>query len=116
MAEITDVLAKLLERTNENKVNWQSTSDENTFVAVLGNLSVSIGTLGEWDERVVLHILNREGRVIESLVGGTGQGNQYWTPDLYDLHTKAKRVSLGVDSQLDELLAALDEDPDDLPF
>ena len=105
MAEITDILTKLLERTNQDKVRWQPTSDEQTFVAVLGNLSVMVlrDSIGD----PVLKILNKAGREIEVLDGGVGSGTE-WREDLFELHKKARRAALGVDSQLDELLKELE--------
>ena len=42
MADINEIFVKLLERTNQGKVQWEPTSDEDTFVAGVGNLSVSL--------------------------------------------------------------------------
>ena len=42
MAEIADIITKLLERTNEDKVSWKPTANEDTFVAVVGNISTSV--------------------------------------------------------------------------
>ena len=110
MADITDILTKLLERTNQDKVSWQTTADDDTFIAVFGNVSVAISTYGQWGETMRLTILNKEGRVIERLDNDTAEGQQ-WESELAELHTKAKRIALGVDSQLNDLLKALDSDP-----
>ena len=99
MAEITDVLTKLLELTKENKIGWQTTSDEDVFSAVFGNQSVLVSgeTLINLSS---LKILNKAGVEIETLVGEN---------DINKLHRIARRIALGVDSQLDELLSELDK-------
>ncbi len=110
MAEVTDIITKLLERTNENKVSWQTTADEDTFIAVVGNTSTLVYGYGDPRSRqeVQFRILNSEGREIERYDTKT-EFDQLIEVDLVELFTKARRVALGVDSQLDELLKALDE-------
>ena len=107
VAETTDILTRLLERTNQDKVGWQSTSDEDTFTAVLGNASVLI--LVDRTNAAILQILNQEGREIERLDSGTQEGQQ-WGYQLRELYSRARRIALGVDSQLDDLLQELEAD------
>lgn len=106
MVEISEILTRLLERTNQDKVSWQTTADEDTFVAVFGNISVSITTDSEGYS--YLQILNKSGTEIERLVpwGET----RYLASDLSELYRKARRIALGSDSQLDELLRELEKD------
>ena len=108
MAETSDILIRLLERTNQDKVNWKPTSDEQTFIAVLGKASVMI--LRDDLNDTVLRILNPDGREIETLDTATPAARQ-WVGQLRELYTKARRIALGVDSQLDELLRELETDP-----
>ncbi len=114
MAEISDILTKLLERTNQDRISWQTTADDQTFLAVLGNSSVSIDE--DYDRYggivYVLKILNKEGREIERINSNTSSdehGNT-WRSELSELYIKARRVALGVDSQLDSLLQELEAD------
>ena len=107
MAETWDILTKLLERTNQDKVNWQTSSDEYEFLAVLGEASVTIRQYDHFGKHAVLRILNEEGREIEELDSQTGEGSE-WYEQLRELYSKARRIALGVDSQLDALLKALD--------
>jgi len=102
MAEISDILTTLLERTRQDKVGWQTTVDESTFVAVFGKASVSIVEFG-YPETVMLRILNQEGRQIESTAGTTAEEDE----QLKELYSKARRIALGVDSQLEDLLKEL---------
>ena len=112
MADTSDILNKLLERTNQNKISWQTTADDKIFVAVLGNSSVSISE--EFDIIVagtvyVFRILNLQGREIERLSSDSTTSPTIMR-QLQELHTKARRVALGVDSQLDKLLQELEAD------
>ena len=109
MAEITDIISKLLERTNENKVSWKTTADEETFIAVVGNASTSMHAYQSKNgQEMQFRILNSEGIEIEIYDTYTR-----FNPDIADelagLYRGARRVALGVDSQLDELLKALEE-------
>ena len=113
MADVTDILTKLLERTNQDKVSWQSTVDESTFLAVVGNTSVAINEeYGDYGHlQYVLKILNQEGREIERL--GSNTPNKYGETsyaELSELYMMARRLALGVDSQLDKLLQELEVD------
>ena len=115
MAEISDILTTLLERTRQNKVSWQTTADESAFVAVLGKASVIIEEntssyvtlIGEHVEPgVILRVLDSEGRNLEQLHVGYREGGE-WAEQLRELYSEAKRIALGVDSQLDDLLKEL---------
>ena len=75
MAEISDILTKLIERTNQDKVSWLTTADDRAFIAVLGNASVMV--LQDSSEYLILKILNAEGREIEQLNQSQG-GNYIW--------------------------------------
>lgn len=106
MAEIADILIKLLERTDQDKVVWKTTADESTFLAVLGTASVTIEESRIINE-VVLRILNQEGREIESLTTWPLMSEEQ-RQQLKGLYREARRVALGVESQLDELLKELE--------
>ena len=119
MAEVTDIITKLLERTNENKVSWQTTADEDTFIAVVGDTSTLVSAYeGRLDlmagkQEVRFRILNREGREIERYDTSFTILNFERLKDidnsLAQLYAKARRFALGVEDQLDELLKALEE-------
>lgn len=112
MAEISQILTTLLERTRQNKISWQTTADDYVYLAVFGKASVMIREgesdlpFLEIDKPVVLTILNTDGHEIERMTGGSipGLGTE---PQLRELYTMARRVALGVDSQLDDLLKEL---------
>jgi hypothetical protein len=106
MADVTEILTKLLERTNQDRVWWQTTADEDMFVATFGNISVSITKDPEGN--TYLQILNKSGMEIERLTSW-GESKDL-RPELVELHRKAKRIALGTDSQLNELLRVLEDD------
>ena len=113
MAEISDILTTLLERTKQDKINWQTTADDYAFLAVFGKTSVMIREEdSEFDFTVVskplvLRILNPEGREIERLSSETLPGGNPTVTQLRELYSMARHMALGVDSQLDDLLKEL---------
>lgn len=110
MAEIYEIIPKLIERTDQDKLPWQTTADEETFVAVVGNLSVSIAPRGY---HYFFQVLNEEGREIEHLYTALVddiEAQIELQEMLSDLYGKAKRNALQVDSKLDELLTELTKD------
>ena len=102
MAQMTDVLSKLLERTNQGKVMWKATAKEQTFIAVIGNSSVMIS---REDGAPVLKILDRSGRELAELDSIDARESR---ENLWALHREARHIALGVDRQLDELLKELE--------
>lgn len=109
MADVADILSTLLERTNQDRIRWQTTADDETFLVVLGNSSVSIseGSVGSYPKQYTLKILNQDGREIERMDSVQPSPYDYLLSDLY---LKARRVALGVDSQLDTLLQELESE------
>lgn len=106
MAEISDILTRLLERTDQDKVIWKSTVDERAFIAAFGKNSVVI----QQDQRPFgfeMRILDHQGREIEQLQF-EGAPSASIQSQLRDLYHKARRLALGVDSQLDSLLKELE--------
>ncbi|MCH8898420.1 MAG: hypothetical protein IIC33_09020, partial [Chloroflexi bacterium] len=75
MAEVTEILNKLIERTREQKVSWKTTNQPQIFVAVIGKISVMILVNRAGDP--VLRVLNEEGEVIEALDSGIGAGENW---------------------------------------
>ena len=109
MAEIQEVATKLLERTTQGKIAWQTTAVENDFVAVIGERSVVMETfLSGWDEGVRLKILDKEGRELEALTNFQEIEGKVLGKELWDLYNAARRVALGTGDHLKELLSELD--------
>ena len=106
MAEITQVLVKLLESTDSGKVDWKPTVSDQEFAASIGSNSVLI--LRE-SGATALTILDSSGREIERVGSwfGIGKENSLELSELYD---RARRIALDVESQLEELLNALESE------
>ena len=110
MADIIDVIDKLLERTNQNKIGWKSTVTENTFIAVVGKLGLSIRLPrpASINDIVQFRVLDKTGEVVQELnADPIGNGATYYK--LRELHQKARGIALDDESRLDELLAELDK-------
>ena len=108
MAQISEILLKLLERTNQDKVIWKSTVDERAYVTVIGKNSVII----QQDHRPFgfeMRILDEQGRELDRLhyEHTHSSAAQF---QLQELFYKARNLALGVDNQLDELLQELEVD------
>jgi hypothetical protein len=117
MATIQDILTKLLERTKNNKILWKATAVEDTFVAVIGELSAEVRGDGRtWTE---LRIRDKEGRTLELLMAGREEHTDmkslhfgsYWIQELDELLVTARRMALASDRKLSELLHLLDTRP-----
>lgn len=106
MAEITDVLLKLKERTNQGKVAWKATSEPQTFVATIGSNSAMVSL--DFYANAVLSILNASGDEIEKFDSGVSD-DDYWKGEASNLQRAARRIALGVDETLDELLDELEK-------
>ena len=98
MVDMKDIVEKLAERTEQDKVPWKPTADEQTFAASIGKLSVLISS--GFTGRIELSVLDEQGMEIDSAFRPQSA--------LMDLHSSAKRKALGTDQKLAELLDALD--------
>lgn len=101
MVEMEDVVHKLIERTEQDRVPWKATADKRAFAAIVGNLSVLVSqdVLGE----IKLSVLDEKGMEIDYAT------RPHTT--LTELHSSARRRALGTDRRLAELLDALDSPP-----
>ncbi len=108
MAGMHDVIIKLDERTAEGRVPWKTTVGESAFSARLGNLSVLISSSGGI---IRLSVRNEKGTEIDS-VGSLDIGLPLGFSDrLTTIYSSARRVALGTDQTLAELLDLLDDVP-----
>ena len=104
MAEIADIISKLLERTNEGKVSWKTSVDEKTFTAVVGNTSTLVSARDDaiGNQQVQFRILDSQGREIERY-DTLHQYDAEIGASLREVYTKAKRVALGVAAFVESL-------------
>ena len=99
MVEMSDIVSKLVERTEQDMIPWKATADENAFVATFGNLSVMLSIPYSGDLK--LSVLDERGREIDYTVDPFNA--------LFDLHRSIKRKALGTEQKLAELMEALDK-------
>jgi hypothetical protein len=99
------LLKELKSATENGKVSWSETMDENEFRVVLGPGMVRIGRHEALDEedQSYLHysakLLNRDANIVEELRGMDEQG---LIADLFEL---ARRSARGSERLLDDMLA-----------
>ena len=110
MPEVKEVIDKLLDRTNQNKIGWESTVTKDTFIAVIGSLGVSIALPGRGpslDPVVRFRIMDKAGKVLQEL-----NADQIDDPAIYSklrqLHQQARQSAQGNTASWDELLAELE--------
>ena len=104
MDAILQVLEKLLARTNESKISWKTTVNENAYVAVLGNASVVIKKDFAVNSDWTLQILDEAGVELESVSSRQSENEEMFQ----DLYEKARRFARGTETKLEALLAQLD--------
>ena len=114
MDRTTQILEKLIERTQEGKVSWHTTVDPNGFLTTLDTISVIVSSSQPLEYRV--EIQNQDGlpvmiqetpdRLLKGLV--RQEDEQHLSQLLGRLFGLARRSALKVDSTLEELVSHLD--------
>ena len=110
MANISDVIEKLLEKTEQNRINWKPTAAANTFAATIGSLGVSISVPRQTlaDSLVRLQVFNESGRIVQECIADSiDQPHDHGK--LMKIHSKASQIASGNDPRLDELLSELNK-------
>ena len=112
MAEMSDIIDKLAEGTQQNRVPWKSAAGERTFIAAFGNLSVllfseSIGLR----TKTKLSVLDERGNEIDHAehdsIFAAGEYEQ-----LCRLYQAVKQYcAVGADRKLEELIARIEAAP-----
>ena len=110
MADMKDVITKLDIRTNENRIVWKAAVGESSFTARFGDMSVLISAYGsEPYASVTISVVNEKGTVLDyAEYDGKVNKEHKSLPALY---RSAKRVALGTEEKLQELMALLDDAP-----
>lgn len=109
MADMKQVVAKLVERTAEGRVPWERASQPGMIRATVGDLLVYITASDDADgRRIFLNVMDSKGESIGSVIylPDRSDDNQELI-SLYDNVTKF----LTDDPRLDHLLEALDAAP-----
>ena len=113
MVEMNDVVAKLAQRTSQGRVPWKTASGESSFSAKMGDLLVLISSSSAGT--IKLSVNDDKGTEIDSIIHLAGfreafslESEDHGLPDLF---ASAKRIALGTDQKLSDLMDLLDEAP-----
>ncbi len=101
MAKIEAILQKLIQLSNEGKIEWAPTVDPLKFSAALGSSSVVIAKDGH---TFYLNLLNRSGDDLDHMDSG-----EWGNPSMEQLYDLARRRALNVDAELDNVLVELNQ-------
>jgi|GEM_PF-6957772 hypothetical protein len=109
--EYLDVAEKLRERTEEGKVNWRDTFDQNTFVTTLERYSFEIRKL-----RNAYSLIMKDLGEIELFELDAVQPDPETSPEndrvhilLENLYSWARRIALNVDDKVSDIKNFLDK-------
>ena len=114
------VLKGLLKRTEEGKLRWRTTVDENRFVASVDTIAVAVQRVGPGvvmgNDRFKFEVVNDEGITVESLesrdecglVPSERRATTEQERDIDRLFTLARRSALDSDATLAKLADSLE--------
>ena len=104
---LKEIIRSLAALTQQGKLPWSTTPDENSFRAILGPILVRVSVVPDEENmglrpRYSITIVNNEGNVVEDcrLSGEEAQS-------LEQLHTLARRTALNTDGVLSAFLSDL---------
>ena len=114
MVDMSQVVTKLAQLTNNGQVPWKSTADPSAFAATFGGVSVLISSRRNplRDSTYKLAVLDDQGNEIDSASYSTLDvtlGANHQNRGLESIFNVAKRSALGVDRRLEELMNAMDK-------
>ena len=114
MADMKDVVERLIERTEEQRVPWKATNDEDVFAATIGDMSVMVSSQMVHRSRTEpmslrIAVLDERWNEIASFEASRFSSRDF--QKLYSLWQFAKTSATGAHPRLDEFLEALDAAP-----
>ncbi len=101
---------RVYEKTAKGELRWETTSDANAFAVSFPKYSVTIERVPETEdtnESFMLRISNDRGQTIEEFTSWQAQRAGF--DHLRELFDRARRIAMGLDEALDDLLEQLDE-------
>lgn len=101
-------LARLIyEKTKNGEIKWEATPDEGTFQASLASYSILVTRAP--DGEPTLQICNEQGQVMEELTWSDAVNADF--REMVELFELARRIAMGVEKALDELIGTLEASP-----
>jgi len=109
------LIQRLHEKTNESKISWEKTAEEDAFQVSFSDYSVVISknALPLAVTEIKLTIVNQNGEVVDEITSSssplfkTERGDDYLFQDMTALHHHARRSAMGIEKAVDSLLSAL---------
>ena len=105
--KITQLITKLVERTEEGKITWEETAEAGTYQTSFPEYSIQVRqTWHEEGAEAFLRLYNQEGKIIEQL-----SSDSLPRPDsrtLLELYNAARRNAMGVEAAVTSILNFLD--------
>ena len=111
MVEMSDIIDKLAEGTQQNRVPWKTAASDKSFLAVFRNQSVLLSTESVGVHiKTTLYVLDERGDEIDRAEYDSHIANGKY-PQLRELYQVAKRRAIGADRKLAELIADIEAAP-----
>ncbi len=119
--QIVKLVEKLTELTRQNKITWETTADEDTFLTSAGKSVVTISRRGATDEDADyrIQLLNDVGQVVEEATATLSDfvpaelrrnlGRRVEWEQTRSLHEMARRSALHADEAVADLLMSLEQ-------
>lgn len=104
MIELSQILAGLIQRTEEGKLQWIRTVEDDRFISSVDAISIVVVEVKHPNYR--LEILNESGETVESLEYESTTPTQ--DQQLASLYALARRSALNTDVTLEKLAKALE--------
>ncbi len=109
----TALVLRVCQSTDRNEISWQETEAEGVFQADFPDYSIRVSkrsvSRGEAPD-IILAILDSEGTILDEVSDDEVSediGVQKAYPMMLDLYETARRIALGVEKALDDLLGLL---------
>ncbi|MEP3786950.1 hypothetical protein [Ascidiaceihabitans sp.] len=102
------LVSVLLAKTQEGSLSWQETSDEDTFVVVVGSNAVEVEQGGFGDE-FEFRIRDGNGRIVDKFndVELTNISGNDYSDQLQQMFVLIKRQLSGTEKVLDDIISGL---------
>jgi hypothetical protein len=111
----TPLVEALLEKSRAGKVKWEPTANRTEFLATLGETSVKVALVTEWD--VNPETGDREPGEVPMVELMDQRGKRLWVarppagkfPLFFSLYKSAQRIGNGLDARISSVMEALEK-------